>query len=199
MRKRFIAGMVTAALLLVMLPATALAANEETYDISAGSVTIDNSCGSSCAGHTITGSSTSNTITVRGAHTIILSGVSIDVSSDNQGRPLDLEYAGETTVTLASGTTNTLKAGWDAPGIFVPNGSKVTFNGMGTLNVAGGGYWPGIGRNGNGNIQIDSGTITSEGGECASGIGGSWGFDGGNIVINGGMVTARGYVADISG
>ena len=38
--------------------------------------------------------------------------------------------------------------------------------------------------------------INASGGECAAGIGGSWGYDGGNIEINGGVVTAQGSYGD---
>lgn len=40
--------------------------NQTDYTISEGAVTIDDSCGNNCSGHTITGSSDTNTITVTG-------------------------------------------------------------------------------------------------------------------------------------
>lgn len=117
-------------------------ANEPLYDISTGSIIIDDSCGTDCPGHIITGQTTTGTVIVSGgSHTIILQNVSIDVSGSESACPLDLDAAGETTVTLVEGTENTLIAGENAPGIYVPDGSLVTFNGTGVLDVRGGIYW----------------------------------------------------------
>lgn len=124
--------------------------------------------------------------------TIILDGVKIDVSGISTTSALDMSGAGACTVTLAAGSNSSLKSGHDRPGIYVPNYNKVIFNGSGSLNASGGDYWPGIGRNGHGNIEIQSGTISAVGGEYSSAIGGSWGFNGGTIVISGGYVTASG-------
>lgn len=64
--------------------------NQTNYTISKGAVTIDNSCGSKCPGHTITGSSNTNTITVTGGdHHIILNDVNIDVSKTSEAGALD--------------------------------------------------------------------------------------------------------------
>ena len=169
------------------------------YTISEGAVTIDDSCGNKCSGHTITGSSNTNTITVTGGnHHIILNDVNIDVSGTYEAGALDLDTAGICTITLQG--SNVLKSGGQRPGIRVPANNKVTINGDGSLEVRGGQYWPGIGRKGNGNIEIQSGTIHAYGGQNAAGIGGSWGSDGGIITINGGNVTANGqYGAGIGG
>ena len=177
------------ALAALMDDTPAFLANGTTHDISIGSLNI-----TADGTYTVTGSTTTNHITVASGvnATIILSGVSIDVSGKNQTSAIDLNSAGACTITLASGTSNILKAGNDRPGVYVPNGNQLTFNGTGTLNVTGGASWPGIGRNGNGNILIESGDITAQGGSNAAGIGGSWGNGGGNITINGGNVTATG-------
>lgn len=64
--------------------------NQTDYTISEGAVTIDNSCGNNCSGHTITGSSNTNTITVTGGdHHIILNDVNIDVSKTSEAGALD--------------------------------------------------------------------------------------------------------------
>ena len=166
-------------------------ANQTDYTISRGAVTIDGSCGNSCPGHTITGSSNTNTITVTGGnHRIILNGVNIDVSNTKGAGALDLDRAGKCTITLKG--NNVLKSGCDRPGIRVPANNRVTIQGDGSLEVWGGEPWPGIGRNGNGNITISSGTIHAYGGAVAAGIGGSREHDGGTITINGGSVTAIG-------
>lgn len=123
---------------------------------------------------------------------ITLDGVNIDVSGMSTTSALDMSSAGACTVTLAAGSSNSLKSGHDRPGIYVPKNNELIFNGSGSLHAAGGDYWPGIGRNGGGNIDIQSGTINAVGGEYASGIGGSWGYSGGTITISGGDVTASG-------
>lgn len=166
-------------------------ANQTDYNISEGEVTIDDSCGNNCSGHTITGSSSTNTITVTGGnHNIILNGVNIDVSGTNEACALDLSASGTCTITLQG--SNVLKSGNQRPGIYVPENNKVTINGNGSLEVRGGGFWPGIGCNGNGNIEIQSGTIHAYGGDSGAGIGGSMGFSGGTITIKGGKITAIG-------
>ena len=165
--------------------------NQTVYTISEGAVTIDDSCGNKCSGHTITGSSDTNTITVTGGnHHIILNDVNIDVSKTSEAGALDLDTAGICTITLQG--SNVLKSGGNRPGIRVPANNKVTINGDGSLEVRGGRSWPGIGRNGEGNIEIQSGTIHAYGGLNAAGIGGSWGFGGGTITITGSSVTANG-------
>ena len=105
----------------VMLALTALMDDTPTvfasvnHNISTGSLNITQN-----GTYTVTGSTTTNNITVaEGVQTtIILSGVSIDVSGEKQTSALDLNSAGACTITLASGTTNTLKAGNDRPGVF---------------------------------------------------------------------------------
>lgn len=134
------------------------------HDISTGPlhITVDGE-------YTVTGSTNVNNITVAAGvgATIILSDVTIDVSGKNLTSAIDMDSAGACTITLAEGTTNTLKAGEDRPGIHVPNGEPVTLNGTGTLHVEGSASWPGIGRTGNGDIRIESGTITSRGAKMA--------------------------------
>lgn len=121
---------------------------------------------------------------------VTLNGVSIDVSKTYRACALELENAGACTITLAQGSTNVLKSGDDCPGIRVPNGYKLTINGEGSLEAYGGVYWPGIGRNGNADIEIQSGIIKAVGGQYASDIGGSSGFGAKQITISGGMVMA---------
>ena len=109
------------------------------------------------------------------------------------------------------------------PGIFVPEGCKLTIIGDGTLTAVGGKYAPGIGscspslrpvvignnisnyQKEGGDIEIQSGTITAVGGKYASGLGGwfKWPFDsqtpsdfkyGGKVTILGGDITAQGAI-----
>ena len=83
----------------------------------------------------------------------------------------------------------------DRPGIYVSANSTLTIKGNGSLVASSNGYAPGIGGTYDtvkgGNIVIEGGTITATGGVFASGIGG--GECGcGNITISGGSVTATG-------
>lgn len=143
---------------------------------------------------TISGTSTIDRIAVASGVTanLTLNGVNIDVSSIANASALNLRDAGASTVTLASGSTNSLKSGQNAPGLYVPANQKVIISGTGSLDTTGGTSWPGIGRNGNGDIEIQGGTIHATGNGGGAGIGGSRGFHGGRIVISGGSVTATG-------
>ena len=148
----------------------------------------------------ITGSSSENTIAVTGGNPhMILSGVTIETSR-SWTSAIDLAAAAGCTITLAEGTVNTVRSGDQSAGILVPDGHKLIINGSGTLNAYGAPYWPGIGRMDTANILIEGGIINAYGGENGSGIGGSWGHDGGTIAITGGIVTAVGNNAsDIGG
>ena len=78
-------------------------------------------------------------------------------------------------------------------GLLYPNCGNVTING-GIITVEGGGYAAAIGggKSGDGGtITINGGTVTAAGGDNAAGIGGGW-QTGGKIIINGGTVTATG-------
>ena len=176
----------------VMVEPVNLLANQDNYDIGDGPIKIDDSCSSGCS-HTITGSSSTNAITVTGGtHNIILNNVHIDVSAIQNTCALDLDQAGTCTITLQGNSV--LKSGHDRPAIRVPANNKVTIKGSGSLEAWGGSAWPGIGRNGNGNIEIQEGIIHAYGGYNAAGIGGSWGYSGGTITISGGTITAIGTV-----
>lgn len=84
------------------------------------------------------------------------------------------------------------------PGMWVPNGSRLTIHDSGvggSLSATGGQAGAGIGgglSGTSGEIVIDSGTIDATGGDGAAGIGGGWSGNGGLITINGGTVTATG-------
>ncbi|MCD8045067.1 MAG: InlB B-repeat-containing protein [Clostridiales bacterium] len=129
---------------------------------------------------------------------IVLAGVNIVTSGNDSTNwtscPIYMGAAGESTITLAAGTENILDASSttdQGPGIYVPATYQLTIKGDGSLTAKGGRYWPGIGRSGgNGNILIESGTITAVGGASAAGIGGSNWYLGGTIKITGGYITA---------
>ena len=86
--------------------------------------------------------------------------------------------------------------GEDYPGIYVPPRKTLTIRGDGSLEATTGedGYGAGIGASTAdrcGNIVIEGGTITAKGGYFAAGIGGT-GQGCGIITINGGNITATG-------
>lgn len=145
---------------------------------------------------TISGTTTTDYIVVASGveANLIISNLSIDLSDYTSGVycPISFTSAGVSTITLVG--INTLIAGWQSPGILVPNGYLFTIQGDGELTARGATYWPGIGRSGNnGNILITGGTITANGGDDgASGIGGSNGSGAGTITITGGTITAIG-------
>ena len=106
---------------------------------------------------------------------------------------------GDATILLEG--ENTLKGGYeDYPGIFVPENKTLTIDGTGSLTASSGGddefgYGCGIGggyQMAAGNIVIDGGTITANGGQWAAGIGSGYEGSCGNITINGGKITANG-------
>ena len=82
------------------------------------------------------------------------------------------------------------------PGIFVPEGKTLTIKGEGSLDTSSNGYGAGIGAvsegDSCGNIVIEGGTITATGGDAAAGIGGNYEADCGDITITGGKVIAAG-------
>ena len=107
---------------------------------------------------------------------------------------------GDATITLEG--ANVVKNGnYAYPGIYVPENKTLTIDGTGSLDassdVNGGGTGCGIGGGDHisaGNIVINGGTITANGGSEAAGIGCGPGPEtySGDIVINGGTITANG-------
>lgn len=149
---------------------------------------------------TVTGDTTNRQVKIdsNASVTLTLRGTKIDVSGTDYACALDCSEAGPTTLILAEGTTSEIKSGYDKPGIYVPYDQKLMIKGGGALDVTGGNYWPGIGRQEKADIEIQSGTVRANGGEYGAGIGGSWGYGGGNITISGGVVIAKGkYAAGI--
>ncbi|MBO5559286.1 hypothetical protein [Ruminococcus sp.] len=100
--------------------------------------------------------------------------------------------------------TNTICAGRDGdgynnyPGIWIASGKTLTIDGDGSLTASSNDTNPsGAGIGGGykvncGNIVINGGTITATGGDSAAGIGGGADSSCGNITINGGTITATG-------
>ena len=105
---------------------------------------------------------------------------------------------GDATITLEG--ANVVKNGnYAYPGIYVPENKTLTIDGAGSLDASSdvndGGTGCGIGGGDHisaGNIVINGGTITANGGNEAAGIGCGPEADSGDIVINSGKVTAYG-------
>ena len=105
---------------------------------------------------------------------------------------------GDATITLEG--ANVVKNGnYAYPGIYVPENKTLTIDGAGSLDASSsvndGCTGCGIGGGDHisaGNIVINGGTITANGGSEAAGIGCGPEADSGYIVINGGTVTAYG-------
>ena len=208
MKKRgFLAIVLALSMILSLLPVNYAFAAGETGDftVSGGTLGTDYSYSDNVltvlksTKLTISGTTTADRIVVANGvkANLVLSNLSITTSNKNESdnSPLSLKDAGESTITLQEGTTNTLDGGGArnyAPGIFVPNGSLLTINGTGELTAKGSSNWPGIGRNGNGNLIIESGEINATGGTLADAIGAYCNYDAGNITINGGTITANG-------
>jgi hypothetical protein len=144
---------------------------------------------------TLTGETSSHKVTIAAGATVILDGVTISASK------YCIKCAGDATIILEDGTTNTLTCTtWDNPALWVGDANTtLTIQGStGKLNVKSDNYYAGIGggkKNTNytcGNIRIEGGIITAEGGLNAAGIGADYNASCGDITISGGTVTATG-------
>lgn len=229
--KRLIAVLTALALTVTSPPQVAYAATVVTFDISKGSVNITdstysgyNSSGTAISGSpsgasfVVTGTTTTNTITVSGTQSITLSNCNVDVSSTDGACAFKIvdDNTGTVTVTLTQGTTNTLYSNAKYAGL-QKNGTTGTLviQGNGKLiakacdeidklyNKDGNGS-AGIGSSKNKyacNIYIKGGIIiafgsngysggTDHGG--AAGIGSGQNKDVDNIQISGGIITAVG-------
>ena len=163
----------------------------------------------------ITGNTIANDVKIsgRGDFEITLKDLSIDLSSMQNQCAFNANYdqiqKGKN-VTIKLEGDNALKGGNGSAGLgFVgaianidgeTEGSTLTIEGNGRLNVTGGGnYSAGIGGAYTGinspygdvnNIIINSGTIIATAGSNGCGIGSGWGKSANNIVINGGNIIA---------
>ena len=112
--------------------------------------------------------------------------------SPSRGR---VSLLGDATIILHEGTANAVH-GASAPGIYVPSGKTLTIRGSGSLEASASDYGAGIGAGKNascGNIVIEGGNITAKGGGGAAGIGSGYDHSScGDITITGGTVTATG-------
>ena len=172
--------------------APAAPAYNETKSINDGPVTV-------AAGEhwliTGTGTQTTNTMTIGAGATVTLDGVNISSGG------YCIKCAGDATIILKDGSTNTLTGtGDEYPALSIGDANTtLTIQGnTGVLNVTSGDYCAGIGggySNTNstcGNIRIEGGVITAQGGNYGAGIGSDSGeATCGDIIITGGTITAN--------
>jgi len=155
-------------------------------------------------GTTITGTlpaGSKHKITITDGASITLNNATIATDVNNSSYAwAGLTCEGDATITLVG--ENTVKGFYeDYPGIYVPEGSTLTIQGSGSLTASTGtrangtGYAAGIGAGYNyssgghpvlncGNIVINGGAITATGGRYAAGIGGGYNSSCGNITVN---------------
>ena len=147
-------------------------------------------------GDVLTGVTSSFKVTIAAGATVTLDGVTISRSS------YCIKCLGDATIILKDGSTNTLTGtGDEYPALSIGDANTtLTIQGStGVLNVTSGPYCAGIGggySNTNrtcGNIRIEGGVITAQGGSYGSGIGSDSGpATCGDIIITGGTITAKG-------
>ena len=139
-------------------------------------------------GDVLTGTAGSYKITIADKATVILNGVDITHIPD----VALYEYAGLTcegdaTIVLAKGTSNKVKGGYEnRPGIYVAKGKTLTIKGPGSLESSSQGWAAGIGGGKDlecGNIVIEEGIVIAKGGNNAAAIGSGWLGSCGDIVI----------------
>ena len=142
-------------------------------------------------------------ISIANGASVILKGVDIQGYDDTRYKWAGLTCAGDATIILADGSTNTVNGFYrDYPGIFIAEGKTLTIQGSGSLTASpydGGtisSFGAGIGGANVvacGNIVIEGGTVTAKGGGFCAGIGSGVNASCGNISISGNAhVTATG-------
>ena len=148
-------------------------------------------------GDTITGTLQGNyKITVADGATVTLKNANITSLSNNKN---STPYAGITPLgdaTIILEGENSVKGGYSLyPGVYVPEDKTLTIKGDGKLDASSNGMAAGIGGGYGiacGNIVIEGGTVTATGGENSAGIGSGRSKACGYITISGGIVTATG-------
>ena len=126
-------------------------------------------------------------ITIADGATITLRNATIEKANVSGCSWAGLTCEGDATIIL-EGTNVVQGLGDNSSGIYVPEGKTLTIRGDGSLSVEG---LSDAGIGGEGNIVIESGTITAQGKGLSAAIGSSGGTCG-NITITGGTITATG-------
>ncbi len=221
MKKRLLSILLTACMVLTLLPMAAMAA-ETTDTFGAFTVTYDGTA-PTYTNNTLTLGSGNYTVAMTEGVTqttddiivvssgavahITLNNVNIDVSA--KGYTCAFDMTGATLYLTLSGA-NTLKSGIGMAGLRVPAGASLTITGQSTgsltaTTIDSDGHKPGAGIGGShsedcGTVTINGGTVTATGGADSgrggAGIGGSCNANGaqsgGTVTITGGTVTAKG-------
>ena len=141
-------------------------------------------------------------ISIAAGATVTLDGVTINGVNNSDYKWAGITCVGDAIIILKDDTENTVN-GFSAeyPGIYVPSGNTLTIKGetkgTGSLNASSNGNGAGIGGGyGNsincGNIVIEGGDITATGSSYAAGIGSASNTSCGDITISGGTITANG-------
>ena len=204
MKRKYLAWMLCAAMILGLVPGQAFAAEGDavTLDLGDGSIVITETGytqGAAAEEKAHTGAYiiekeyvevTTNTVTVKsGTVDITLADdLNIDVSATSGACAFAVEPGASVSLTLTAAAV--FKSGQNRAGLEVPTGAAITIraaNRFASLETTGGFYGAGIGGCGvfdkyaGGNITIESGRITAKGGSHAAGIGGG-GFNGRDAV-----------------
>ena len=203
MKKRFLAISISIAMLVIcFVPATALAADPVTINLSAPPAvdgtgyTVAGSAITLTGGdYVLTGSTATCYIIAAGNANVTLNNASIDATSAEQ---CAFYINNGVTVNMTLTGASTLTSGGGYAGIDVTLGRtlNITAASTGSLTATGGEYAAGIGGGSgsdSGTIIISDGAVTAIG-VGGAGIGGGNGGDGGSISIFGGTITADGGI-----
>ena len=124
-------------------------------------------------------------ISIANGATVTLDGVTIN-GVDDAYSWAGITCVGDCDIVLAQYSMNMVKGFNSGSGIYVPVGKTLTISGLGSLEASSNGRAAGIGGGAwdkCGNIVIDGGTVTAIGGEGAAGIGGGYNATIGSITI----------------
>ena len=157
-------------------------------------------------GYTVTGKLAGNyKVSIADGATVTLDGITINGTTGKSYNWAGITCVGDATIILKDGTTNTVKGfNSEYSGIFVPKDKTLTIKseteGTGKLIASSNGHGAGIGGGDGysstakncGNIVIQGGVITATGGSNSAGIGSGGYGSCGDITISGGTVTATG-------
>ena len=133
-------------------------------------------------------------ISIADGASVKLKNVTIEGVNSQSYKWAGITCPGNATIVLEG--ENTLRGFEEGyPGIYIAENKTLTIKGIGSLSASSTGYAPGIGGTyyqACGNIVIEGGTITAHGGKWSAGIGSAFCHNCGDITIKGGDITANG-------
>ena len=135
-------------------------------------------------------------ISIADGATVVLRDATINGTNGTNYQWAGITCKGDATIVLEG--ENRVKGFMDEyPGILIPKDKTLTIRGLGSLTALTSNGWGPAGIGGGyqipcGNIVIEGGIITATGGEHATGVGGGRNTSCGTITITGGKVTATG-------